>query len=93
MEKNLQKKIGYIKHATSPVSRFLTDNEKKYINPTLLDWVDDNIYQLTSQRSGCGLSAIIATKNLNILGTMTIHQIYCEAAKITGNTCSLSDKN
>lgn len=88
MNSNLTKSIRFINNSKSPISRFLTKAEKEKIGIMLINWVDEHVCQLIIQRSGCGLSAIMANKHLKILGEMTIDEIYREAANVTGEPYS-----
>lgn len=80
---NLHKIIGRgrIQYSTNPISRYLTEDERKYYDRELVVWVDEKVSTLAIQRLGSGHYALDAARKLRALEKMTLDNIYFSAAK------------
>ena len=73
---NLDKKIPSFERSTTPVSKYLTGDEKSSLGAELVAWVDEQVLTLIAFRAGSGYFSITSKAKLEYLSKLTIMEIY-----------------
>jgi hypothetical protein len=78
---NLDKKITSFERSSTPVSRYLTGEEKTSLGADLVAWVDDHVATIISFGTLDGYYANASKEKLDYLAKITIREIYNLARK------------